>query len=1018
MKPIRLTMKAFGPYAGEETLDFANLKGRNFFLIHGPTGAGKTSILDAICFALFGDSSGEERKSKQMRSDHAEQSMQTEVTFEFMLGQDKYKVTRSPEQERSARRGNATVTTKGQATLWKVNPQLANSVVLASKPSDVTEKIEQLLGFKSNQFRQVVLLPQGKFRQLIMANSNEREAILEALFKTEIYRRIEEALKEKASDVGDRIKEKKSRQSLILEQASASCLEEVEEKRQSTIALIEQTNEKIAECKRNEAKAQKLLVEARETLQKLDEVNRAESVFAQLNEQNDIFSAKSQRLAEARRAHSLAPLETTLKQRAEEFEQTKVQLSQAEESIVVQEKQHSEKQQLLEIERFKQPMRDEFAQKLSFLTDLVDKAKILESARKNAATAETGFKETESRLKSSQNRLTELQATIDKLQQQVLDLQMKGAKVEALQLTSKNLEQAYSDRQRVEVLQTDLTQKKKEADESNSCLFALQSRLDEARAELENLELSFANSQAAVLALKLIEGDPCLVCGSKDHPHPAQAPDNFASEVSLRAKREEIKQLESTIAELSSASQKRFSGIAKLEAERDSLLERLAEFGSFKTSELAKQVELARQAFAEATNSAQQLTQLQNNLAQLKIELENRKAESAQIDAQLQEAKTAYEKASAVLSERRTQVPDEYRDAQMIERAKQEAQVRLDSLKRGFEKAQEDAHRATEMVAAAKATLEKSKESHLLAETRLQTNKQEFIKALKDAGFSSLQEFKVARCSDDEISQLDLDISKYKADLSAAEDRLQRAKTAAAGLDKPDLEIYETNYKTIKEETEKVVREEASLSERLKQIQIWLNELTKVLKEITDLETGYGVVGRLAEVASGRNAFGVTFQRFVLGALLDDVLIASSQRLRIMSKGRYQLQRMATRSDKRTAGGLDLEVYDTYTGTTRSVATLSGGESFIASLSMALGLADVVQSYAGGVYLETIFVDEGFGSLDPESLDLALRALIDLQQGGRLVGIISHVPELKERIDARLEVVPGRNGSSARFVVA
>lgn len=215
-----------------------------------------------------------------------------------------------------------------------------------------------------------------------------------------------------------------------------------------------------------------------------------------------------------------------------------------------------------------------------------------------------------------------------------------------------------------------------------------------------------------------------------------------------------------------------------------------------------------------------------------------------------------------------------------------------------------------------------------------------------------------------------------------------------------------------------LVREEASLSERLRQIQIWLNELTRVLKEIEDLESRFGVVGRLAEVASGRNAFGVTFQRFVLGALLDDVLIASSQRLRIMSKGRYQLQRMTTRADKRTAGGLDLEVYDTYTGTARPVATLSGGESFIASLSMALGLADVVQSYAGGVYLETIFVDEGFGSLDPESLDLALRALIDLQQGGRLVGIISHVPELKERIDARLEVVPGRAGSSARFVVA
>jgi len=175
----------------------------------------------------------------------------------------------------------------------------------------------------------------------------------------------------------------------------------------------------------------------------------------------------------------------------------------------------------------------------------------------------------------------------------------------------------------------------------------------------------------------------------------------------------------------------------------------------------------------------------------------------------------------------------------------------------------------------------------------------------------------------------------------------------------------------------------------------------------------------LAEVASGKgkNSLGVSFERYVLGALLDDVLAAASTRLRLMSQGRYLLQRVRQRSDGRRAGGLDLEVYDAYTGTTRPVTTLSGGESFLGSLSLALGLADTVQAYAGGIRLETVFIDEGFGSLDPETLDLAIRALIDLQRGGRLVGVISHVPELRERIDARLEVIPGRHGSSARFVV-
>jgi exonuclease SbcC len=184
------------------------------------------------------------------------------------------------------------------------------------------------------------------------------------------------------------------------------------------------------------------------------------------------------------------------------------------------------------------------------------------------------------------------------------------------------------------------------------------------------------------------------------------------------------------------------------------------------------------------------------------------------------------------------------------------------------------------------------------------------------------------------------------------------------------------------------------------------------------LEERFAVLGRLSEVANGKNQYGVTFQRYVLGALLDDVTIAATQRLQLMSRGRYQLQRTMERAHSRAAGGLELEIFDAYTGLERGVATLSGGEIFLASLSLALGLADVVQAYTGGIHLDTIFVDEGFGTLDPETLDYVLRSLIDLQQGGRLVGIISHVPELKERIDARLEVQLAERGSVASFKLA
>jgi len=245
---------------------------------------------------------------------------------------------------------------------------------------------------------------------------------------------------------------------------------------------------------------------------------------------------------------------------------------------------------------------------------------------------------------------------------------------------------------------------------------------------------------------------------------------------------------------------------------------------------------------------------------------------------------------------------------------------------------------------------------------------------------------------------------------------VRRAEKEAEGLEKPDLEPIEEKYAEIKKKLEEALRRSGEVNQHIEQLSSAVRDVGKVDKDIGEKEAYYGIIGRLAEVASGRNPYNITLERFVLATLLDDVLAVASTRLRMMSNGRFDLQRLAGVDDRRRAGGLELVVYDTYTGTTRPVNTLSGGEGFLASLSLALGLADVVQSYAGGIKLDTIFIDEGFGSLDPESLDLALRALVDLQEEGRLVGIISHVPELKERVDVRLEVVPSKRGSEAKFV--
>jgi exonuclease SbcC len=264
--------------------------------------------------------------------------------------------------------------------------------------------------------------------------------------------------------------------------------------------------------------------------------------------------------------------------------------------------------------------------------------------------------------------------------------------------------------------------------------------------------------------------------------------------------------------------------------------------------------------------------------------------------------------------------------------------------------------------------------------------------------------------------RLEQEIRAFQDAQLAAKARFDHVADAARGKVRPDLAALETDATNAQAEVNGLLEERARAGEQSRQIDNSVGELKFLQGEQAQMEAQLAIVGRVAEVANGKNIYGITLQRYVLAALLEDVLAAASHRLRLMSRGRFDLQRATERVDLRAAGGLDLLVYDAYTGTTRPVQTLSGGESFLASLSLAMGLADVVQSYAGGIRLETIFIDEGFDSLDPETLELAFQALGELLKSGRLVGLISHVAELTELVPARLEITKGKHGSHARLV--
>jgi exonuclease SbcC len=297
------------------------------------------------------------------------------------------------------------------------------------------------------------------------------------------------------------------------------------------------------------------------------------------------------------------------------------------------------------------------------------------------------------------------------------------------------------------------------------------------------------------------------------------------------------------------------------------------------------------------------------------------------------------------------------------------------------------------------------------------SKRRDFRDRIEAAGFRDREEYAAARREPEAVEAMDAMLRGFREDLAAARKTSVDRSRDAAGLEQPDCAGLEKRLAAAREESDRILGAVSGIGEKIKADEKLADKLAAVVEDCERLEKRYAVTGHVADVARGSNPRKLTLERYVLAALFEEVAYSASKRLKIMSRGRYELYRSEERSDQRRAGGLDLDVHDAWTGMPRPVSTLSGGESFLAALSLALGLADVVQAYSGGIHLETIFVDEGFGSLDPESLDLALTALIDLQKGGRLVGIISHVPELMERIDSRLEIYRAERGSQARFVV-
>lgn len=871
MKPLKLTMRAFGPYAGETVIDFEKLQGRHLFLICGPTGAGKTTILDAMCYALYGKTSGD-RTGEKMRSDYADSSERTEVIFDFMLGDKTYRATRSPAQMVDKKRGSGQTLAAMQASL----SELEDGKEINTLRTGIEEAAGKLIGLNADQFCQVILLPQGDFRKLLVAKADEREAILKQLFKTQRFSDFKDRLKDRLDAKVREKMEKQTREDQILSSSGAT-----DEKQLSQ--MVEEAGKELKEAQDIVKSREKESNEFREVYQKetalmghFTELEKALKQDAALKNEEGRMKEMEASLSLIRSARELAPYFVQLDGITREGKQEAVKLKTAR-------------------------------------ADMETYARLNETLEKRIQ-----------ELDAMKEKREEERKTALKMQDLVPKAKLYGAAVQAL----KNAKNA-------------LSRAEEETKRRQAAAEAARKARDEQKEKADAVRKSYIDGQAFLLAEGLEDGVPCPVCGAIHHPAPARGGDHVAKAEDVERAQKEYERASAAYDRANDAKEKHSTG-----------------------------------AYAKAVS------------------------DHAKADAQM---KTLEE------------IPAAYRDPKYLEAESTRLLTDIRKWEQDKETAAAQLRKAGADLSASQAACRNAEERREELVKKYRETESVLKEASDKAGFQSLDECKEWYKKKDTEESVRKTLEQYRADRKSTEERIKAEEQETAGKERPDMLALNEKSKALQDQLKKASERAAALKERTETLQKAVSDARAIEKELEDLRKEEGLIRGLYDLTSGKKT-RITLERYVLGTLLDDVANAANLRLLSMSRKRYSLHRMTDESGL-GKGGLSLEVSDSFTGRSRPANTLSGGETFLASLSLALGLADVVQSRQGGVRLDTMFIDEGFGTLDPDSLNSAMNTLIDLQNTGRMVGIISHVPELEERIDARLRVTPAEKGSKAEFEI-
>ncbi len=1007
MRPLKLTMRSFGPFTGEQVVDFTQYGDNAFLLIYGSTGAGKTTILDGICYALYGDPSGEKRDERYLRSQQAQHDSTCEVELLFQVGPRRFHIKRTPPQTVFQKEKQREI--KHQVAFCQVDE--AGEVLgdRLSKISDVKQKVEEVLGFTSEQFRQVVVLPQGEFRKLLLAKSDEKEYILEKLFGTGRFKLIEQSLKNRRAVLGGELKELKAAVEGILASNKVASTQELDEQITALAIRREELSEQLGQQLKLQQQADRNLQEAQAQAAKFLELDQARTGKETLLSRKPEMDQLAVRTELAARALNLVDLDETITKTTKDLHDRTLELTALGEAITgLVNHQNSARDQMHEAKIATEQIPALTAEKtrlelqLQKIRDLETGRTGLEQAQKAEQTSRKVVEKLKAAITTKEETLTKLTTAIEELSQNsghTGQLQNEVDGLKKLQIARQELENEAGSHKNLEI----------ELEVAAASVVTAEQQLKEIQSRNEELQQRFISGQSAFLAQELADGKPCPVCGSVEHPQPAKSSGDIPTDKELEKARKQVADADTKLRNAVSVRNDLQITLSGLAAGVQKLREQLGPLTEQPLSQISQQQQELVLKLTQAETSARELDTKRQKRTDLQTAVAQEREQLVMAEASFSVVTAALEGQRAVVASLAKEAGEG--DVTSVSKKMNELDLRCSKAQADLQKAEN--HLATVESALAVATGQQSEKQTLIIrlETELTEQKKTFGMRLDTEGFVSEKAWRDARLPRVEIEKNQKTVLQFVQTLATAQERLTRAEGACTDLKRPDLASV-TAAKEMADEQLGMVQKEAGLLEASHgALKTALATIGEKGTRITQLEQDYAVTGRLTDLVGGQNPKRMTLQRYVLAALFEEVAIAASQRLTRMSRGRYRLVRSEAPRDGKSTSGLDLDVTDDHTGEKRPAFTLSGGESFLASLSLALGLSDVVMAQSGGRYLDCIFIDEGFGSLDGETLDFALNTLIELHRSGRVIGIISHVGELKERIPSQIEVVSSKEGS-------